>query len=238
MTAFLLNADVGEGCDDSLIMPFIHAANIACGGHAGDEATMRHTLGLAKAHGVLCGAHPGYPDRAGFGRKTSDMPQDALDASLTAQIAALAGLAAQSGLRLAYVKPHGALNHDMLADNALFARLCALVAAADVDPVIMVPTNAGEDTQQRIAREHGLAIWWEVFADRAYEPDGLLRARRYEDALHQTPQRILAQIARIEAHGEIGAVDGSVLDVGHARTICIHGDHPPSVAAIRLRGGI
>lgn len=235
MTAFLLNADVGEGCDDSLIMPYLHAANIACGGHAGDDETMRRTLASAKAHDVLCGAHPGYPDRANFGRVTLAMPAQALDASVAQQIARLAALATAAGMRLAYVKPHGALNHDMLADSALFARLCAVVAAAEVDPVMMVPTNAGQAEQARIAKAHGLQIWWEVFADRAYEANGLLRARRHPDALHQTPARILVQLARIEAHGEIEAIDGSVLDIGHARTVCVHGDHPPSVAALRMR---
>lgn len=232
MSTHLLNADVGEGCDDSRIIPHIQAANIACGAHAGDNATMRRTLALAKQHGILFGAHPGYPDRANFGRQTLAMPAEVLQASIAAQIAALAALAREAEMRPAYVKPHGALNHDMLDNPALFARLCAVIAEADCDNIIMVPTNAQHTEQSRIADEHGLDIWWEVFADRAYEADGRLRARRHPDALHHDPARILAQITRIRQHGEIVAIDGSVLDVSMAHTICIHGDHAPSVAAI------
>lgn len=232
MKTLLLNADVGEGCDDSRIIPYLHAASIACGAHAGDSATMRRTLALAKQHGVLPGAHPGYPDRPHFGRQSLDIPASALDDSIAAQIRTLAAHAEEMDIRLAYVKPHGALNHDMLADVALFARLCAITAAADCDNALMVPVNARHDEQRRIAQAHGITIRWEVFADRAYEPNGLLRARRHADALHQDPAQIRAQIARIEAHGEIEAIDGSILDVSMADTICIHGDHLPSVAAI------
>ncbi|MDO5091409.1 MAG: 5-oxoprolinase subunit PxpA [Cardiobacteriaceae bacterium] len=229
----LLNADVGEGFDDALVMPHLDAANIACGAHAGDEATMRATVQLAKTHRVQIGAHPGYPDRANFGRQTLAIAPDALDASIAAQIAALAAIVRDAGLTIDYVKPHGALNHDMLQDDALFARLCAIVAAADCGKVLMVPTNAREAVQENIAREHGLAIWWEVFADRAYEADGLLRARRHPDAVHGDAGSIRAQWQRIAEKGEIVAIDGSILDVRHARTVCIHGDHPPSIAAIR-----
>lgn len=232
MKTLLLNADVGEGYDDSRIIPHLHAASIACGAHAGDSATMRRALLLAREHGVLPGAHPGYPDRARFGRQSLDMPARLLDDSIAAQIRTLAAHAEEMDIRLAYVKPHGALNHDMLADVALFARLCAITAAADCDNILMVPVNARHDEHRRIAQDHGITLWWEVFADRAYEANGLLRARSHADALHQDPAQIRAQIARIEAQGEIAAIDGSIIDVSMAHTVCIHGDHPPSVAAI------
>lgn len=235
MKTLLFNADVGEGYDDARIMPHLHAANIACGAHAGDTAIMRHTLALAKQHGVIAGAHPGYPDRVNFGRKTLDIPPKSLDDSIATQIANLAALASADIMRLAYVKPHGALNHDMLINPDLFARLCSITASADCNPVLMVPINAQHEMQNRIAHEHGITIWWEVFADRTYEANGLLRARHHPDAMHHDPIHILAQIMRIEAHREIIAIDGSILDMSMAHTICIHGDHPPSVAAITRR---
>lgn len=233
MTPCLLNADVGEGCDDALIMPFIDCANIACGAHAGDSETMRQTLALAKEHRIKAGAHPGYPDRANFGRKSLDMDANAIEATVSAQIAALGAIASTLAYPLAYVKPHGALNHDMLQSDAIFHAICRAVVAENPNLALMVPTNTRHQAQQAIAGQYKLTVWWEVFADRAYEANGLLRSRQYDDALHATPERIMAQLDGIIRHGRITAVDGTSLDVSNACTICIHGDHPASVAAIR-----
>lgn len=230
---YTLNADVGEGCDDALIMPYLDCANVACAAHAGDENVVRETLKLAKQHGVTVGAHPGYPDKANFGRHSLDMSEDELTATLTAQIRLLLDLAVEQAINVGYVKPHGALNHDMLQKPEVLAVICRVVSDIDSNLAIMIPTNAKQAEQQNIAEQYGLTIWWEVFADRAYEPSGLLRPRTYDDAVHADPQTIIAQLNRIRQRGEIVAVDGSVLDISAAQTICIHGDHAPSITAVQ-----
>lgn len=229
-----INADVGEDADDSRIMAYLDCANICCGAHAGGRDTMRTTLALAKHHRVLPGAHPGYPDRANFGRTSLGLSLRAIEKSLREQMIALFEMAVEQAMNLAYVKPHGALYHDMLENGALFTAICRTVAALDPALVMMVPTNTRHDEQQRTATEYGLNIWWEVFADRAYEPDGLLRPRCHADAVHSTPEQIIAQLDGIVQSGTIRAIDGSILDVGAASTVCVHGDHPASVEAVRL----
>lgn len=228
-----LNADVGEGCDDALIMPYLDCANVACAAHAGDENAIRKTLKLAKQHGVSIGAHPGYPDKANFGRHSLSMSEDELSTTLKTQICLLINLANAQGLPLEYVKPHGALNHDMVQKTAVLDIICRVVAKIDDSLAIMIPTNAKHAKQQTIAEKYGLKICWEVYADRAYEPNGLLRPRKYDDAVHANPQTIIEQLNRIRKFGEILAIDGTVLDVSAAQSICIHGDHAASVTAIR-----
>ncbi|SUO95012.1 5-oxoprolinase subunit PxpA [Suttonella ornithocola] len=233
MKKWLLNADVGEGCDDSLIMPYLDCANICCGAHAGGEAVMQETLALAKMHGVMVGAHPGYADRDNFGRISVPMTFDALTQSVREQILALMEAAKAQQIPVYYVKPHGAMNHDMLQSEAIFSAICAAVAGVSERLALMVPTNAHSEQQEKIAAEYGLTIWWEVFADRAYEPSGLLRPRKYADAMHDSADKIVTQIERIMAEGKIRAVDGSDLEVSEGRTICVHGDHALSVEAVR-----
>lgn len=230
---WLMNADVGEGYEDKLIMPYLDCANIACGGHAGDEVTMKQTLKLAKKHTVLVGAHPGYPDLENFGRISMDFSAKELMRCLHGQILGLTTIAEKLDYPLHYVKPHGALNHDMLQSQDIFRTICTMLVAANCPNILMVPTNVGRQWQQAIADEYEIEIWWEVFADRAYESDGLLRSRNYEDAMHTSPAQIVAQIERIIAKETIIAIDGSSLFVPEAITICIHGDHSPSVSAIK-----
>ncbi len=179
------------------------------------------------------GAHPGYPDKANFGRLSLDMSADELAETLRAQLALLLDKAKLQGVAVAYVKPHGALNHDMLQKPEIFQLICQTVSAINSELALMVPTNAMQEQQQATASKYGLSIWWEVFADRAYEPTGLLRPRKFDDAVHENPQTIIEQLNTIRQRGEIVAVDGTVLDIGYAQTICVHGDHAPSVAAVR-----
>lgn len=228
-----LNADVGEGCDDALIMPYLDCANVACAAHAGDESVIRETLRLAKQYGVSVGAHPGYPDKANFGRHSLDMTTDDLATTLREQIHLLLDLAAEQAIKVVYVKPHGALNHDMLQKANVLKVICQVVSAIDSSLAIMIPTNANQVKQQRLAESYGLTLWWEVFADRAYEPSGLLRPRKFADAVHAEPQMIIEQLNSIREQGKITAIDGTLLDVSMAQSICIHGDHAPSVRAIQ-----
>ncbi|PIE42192.1 MAG: hypothetical protein CSA47_01715 [Gammaproteobacteria bacterium] len=224
-----LNADVGEGCDDTLIMPFLDCANICCGMHAGSEAITQKTIALAESYNVTVGAHPGYADAEHFGRLSLDLTPAQLHETLHAQISLLD----QLSKKLAYVKPHGALNHDMLKNDSIFAKICEVTASINPNLALMVPTNARQASQQAIADKYGLTIWWEVFADRAYQPDGLLRPRKYDDAVHRDSERIVEQIRRIRDRESIVAVDGTEIDISTARTICVHGDNSASVQAIR-----
>ncbi|MBS9777728.1 MAG: LamB/YcsF family protein [Gammaproteobacteria bacterium] len=228
-----LNADVGEGCDDALVMPYIDCANVACAAHAGSEEVIRQTLSLAQHNNVTVGAHPGYPDKENFGRFSLDMSSQELTETLEQQIRLLITLAKESGVSVAYVKPHGALNHDMLQKNEVFETICRVVSGIDTGLALMIPTNAKQNDQQAIAESFGLNVWWEVFADRAYEPSGLLRPRKYDDAVHSNYETVAKQLEHIRQYGEIIAIDGSALDVGYAQTICIHGDNEPSVVALK-----
>ena len=226
-----LNADVGEGLDaaDAAIIPLISSANIACGGHAGDERTMRTTVALALRHGVGIGAHPGYPDREGFGRRPLDISPGDLRASLLTQLEALAEVVAEAGGRIAHVKPHGLLYNEAAAQPALAELLADAVRAWDPDVVLV-----GLAGSQLLAagRAAGLAVAAEGFADRAYEPDGSLRPRSRPGALHEDPATVAAQAVSIARDGRAPLPGGGWVAVS-AETLCLHGDEPGAVRNAR-----
>lgn len=215
-----LNSDMGEsfgaytiGADADLLR-VVSSANVACGAHAGDPSVMRQTVRAAKAAGVAVGAHPGFPDLAGFGRREMRMPAQEIEDAVIAQIAALAGVAAVEGVRLAHVKPHGALYNMAAKDAAMADAIAAAIAAVDRSLVMVgLPASALE----RAAQQAGLTFAAEGFADRAYEPDGTLVARSKPGALITDPGR---------------AADGALqlARSGRVRTICIHSDTPGAAA--------
>lgn len=225
-----LNADVGEGQGtDAALMPFITSANIACGAHAGDAATMARTVVLARTHGVAVGAHPGYPDRDGFGRRDLEMTAEELDASLLAQLGALRAVARALGVDLVHVKPHGALYNRAASDPAL----AALVAGATRRfSAHLVLVGLAGSALLDAGREAGLTVAAEAFADRAYEPDGTLRSRRHPGAVHHEPLAVATQAISIARDGCVRAHDGSQVAV-RADTICLHGDTPGAPAIAR-----
>ncbi|MBA2487863.1 MAG: LamB/YcsF family protein [Chloroflexi bacterium] len=217
-----LNADVGEGAGtDAELMPFLSSANIACGGHAGDEGTMRATIALAARHGVVIGAHPGYPDRAGFGRLPMGIAPDLLEASLVEQIAALVAMAGKSGIAVRHVKPHGALYNEAARDLAL-----AMVAARAVGSVSadLVLVGLAGGALLEAGRALGLRVAAEAFADRAYEPDGSLRSRSLPGAVLD-PAAAALQATSIARDSRVRTSDGTWLSIP-ADTLCIHGDTP------------
>ena len=170
-----LNADVGEGEEtDEALIPLVTSVNVACGAHAGDPETMQHTLEVAVRHGVAVGAHPGYPDREGFGRRDLDLSDAQLRATLAEQLLAIDAVARRVGVAIGHVKPHGALYNRAAADARL-ARSVAEVVLATLGPVILVGLAGSELVRQ--GRALGLPVAAEAFADRAYEPDGSLRSR-------------------------------------------------------------
>ena len=233
-----LNADVGERPDaladgrEEALLRQLTSANIACGGHAGDAASMDALVRLAARHGVAVGAHPGYPDRVHFGRTVMDIPTDRLRGSIREQVAALAKAARRHGVRLAHVKPHGALYNAAAADPALAGLIAA--AVADAAPGITLVGLAGSSMLDAW-RSAGFPVAAEAFADRRYEPDGTLRPRRFPDALLTDAAEAAAQALSIARDGRATAWDGRVVPV-RADTLCVHSDTPgaaETVAAIR-----
>ena len=195
---------------------------MACGGHAGNTETMAQTIRSAIANGVAIGAHPGYPDRDGFGRQSGFMTGDALYESLTAQVTALADMAAQMGVRLAHVKPHGALYNDAVKDGDLADIIARVTAETPGDPAFVGMAN----TELELAAErHGLRFIAEAFVDRAYEPDGTLVSRKEPGAVHEDMAVATTQAVRLAEDGRVTARNGDEIDV-RADTLCIHGDTP------------
>jgi UPF0271 protein len=221
-----LNADVGESFGaysighDAGLMRSITSANVAAGFHAGDPSVLRATIRSAKAHGVAVGAHPGYPDLAGFGRRTMAVTAREAEDLVLYQIAAVAGVAAAEGVRLHHVKPHGALYNTAMTDRGLAAAIVRAVAAFDRGLVLVGPPGS---ELLRAGVGAGLRVAPEGFADRAYEPDGSLVARDKQGAVVHHVSDIVARAVRMATDKVVIAVDGSTLPLP-VETICVHSD--------------
>jgi 5-oxoprolinase (ATP-hydrolysing) subunit A len=223
-----LNADVGESFGayaighDPGLMKSITSANVASGFHAGDPSVLRATIRRAKAHGVAVGAHPSFPDLAGFGRREMVMsPREAEDLVLY-QIAAVAGVASVEGVQLQHVKPHGALYNMASRDVALAGAIARAVAAFSHTLILLGPPDS---ELLKAGRAVGLRVAAEVFADRAYEPDGSLVARKKLGAVIHDAGAVIERGVRMAKDGTIAAIDGSIVSL-QADTICVHGDTP------------
>lgn len=233
----LLNCDLGESDgdrrtgNDGEVMPFIDLANVACGFHGGDPVTLRRTLALAREHGVRVGAHPSYPDRAGFGRRSMTLPPEDLVASLHYQLAALDGMAACAGVRVDYVKPHGALYNDMMADASLRGRVLDALASYHRPLKLMLLATGNAEGHREEARARGVDLLFEAFADRCYGDDGHLLPRQMPGAVHHR-QRMLEQVAGLVGEGAVRTAGGRRLTLA-ADTLCVHGDNAEGVGAIR-----
>lgn len=235
MTSVDLNCDCGEsfgawrmGADEALF-PHVTSANIACGFHAGDPATMLRTLLEARRNGVAIGAHPGLPDLVGFGRREMKVSGDEVYAMVLYQVAALAGMADALGAGLTHVKPHGALYNMAAADGRLADAVAR--AVADVDPALVLVGLAGSELLHA-AEAHGLGAASEVFADRNYMPDGSLVPRSRPDAMLTDEAQAITRVVRMVTQGKVQAIDGTDVPV-RADTICIHGDGPHAVPFAR-----
>ena len=230
MASIDLNADLGEGdpFDDELL-GIVSSCNIACGGHAGDEVSMARTVAAALANGVCVGAHPGYPDRDGFGRVSGYLRGHALYESLSGQVTALADIAAELGAPLSHIKPHGALYNDAVRDRELADVIARVTAEAPGKPAFM--GMAGTELHSA-AERHGLAFIAEAFIDRAYEPDGTLVSRSEPGAVHTELSVATTQAVGLAESGRVTARNGDVIDV-EADTLCIHGDTPGAAEAAR-----
>lgn len=235
-----LNCDMGESYgdvvvgDDARVMPHIDQANIACGFHGGDPLTIDKTLVLARTHGVAVGAHPSYPDREGFGRRSMELPHDTLTATLHYQIAALEGMAARHGIQLGHIKPHGALYNDAMRDERLRRQLMQVIAAYHRPLPLVLQATAHNAALEREAQTEGVTLWFEAFADRAYTDDGLLQPRSEPGSVLEV-DAMLAQAEQLVTHGTVTATGGRVLAI-EADTLCVHGDNSHAIAGLsRLR---
>jgi len=235
MTRMDLSCDVGEAVDangaaiEERLYTHVTSVSIACGGHAGDARTMKAAVDRALRWNVGIGAHPSYPDRANFGRVEMDLSADAIADTVCEQVRALAEVAAACGARVAHVKPHGAL-YNQAARDAKIARAIALGVARLRRDVVLV--GLAGSLMLDVFRAEGFRVAAEAYADRRYERDGSLRARRFADALIGDPAEAAAQALRIARQGSAFASDGSEITV-EAQTICIHSDTPnaPEIAA-------
>ena len=238
--ALLLNCDLGEcpeaqitGLDDQ-VMPFIDQASIACGFHAGNHSLMKKTLLSAKQHNVAVGAHPSYPDSAGFGRRSMNLPPTEIIKLLQHQIRSLNEVAEILGIQVSYVKPHGALYNDMMINGHLRSAIMqAIVDSQEINNqplAFMLQATADAEIHRQEAQMFGLELIFEAFADRCYNDDGSLLSRSVEGAVHSR-EKMLAQVQQLKNHRTVTTISGLELPL-QADSLCVHGDNREAVNAI------
>jgi UPF0271 protein len=226
--------------NDEAVMPFVDMANIACGMHASDPTTMARTVQLACRFGVSIGAHPGYPDLLGFGRRELELEAEELEACVLYQIGALDGICRAQGRRVEYVKPHGALYNRMMRDQVTLDSMIAAVRRYDAGLPLVV-LGAGESANAALrerAAGQGVELWFEAFADRAYDARGRLVPRSEPGAVHTDVDRVLRQVKEIAEQGQVSTLDGGIIPL-QADTLCLHGDNEQLLAAVgRIRAAL
>ncbi|KDM90532.1 5-oxoprolinase subunit PxpA [Photobacterium galatheae] len=235
-----LNCDMGESFgswqmgDDEAVMPWIDMANIACGFHASDPDIMSETVACAIAHKVVIGAHPGYDDKPGFGRRSIPHSPAAIRHLVAYQTGALEAICQLHGGHVAYVKPHGALYHDLMGQpvvlEAILTAMAAMNRQRDIPLSLMVLSKRDNSVIEAMARQHQVNLLFEAFADRAYDEQGNLVARSQPGAVHHDHHKILQQALEL-ASGQVTTLSGQILQL-QADTLCVHGDNPESIATI------
>ncbi|MDR6177273.1 UPF0271 protein [Pseudomonas sp. SORGH_AS 211] len=234
----LLNCDSGESYgawsmgDDAHAIPLVDQANLACGFHAADPLTMQRAVTLAVANGVQIGAHPAYPDLVGFGRRPMACTPAEVEAMILYQIGALDAFCRAAGVRVEYVKPHGALYNALVKDDALLTAALAACARYRQGLPLMVLAKADNDRERRLAEAAGVPLLLEAFADRAYLADGSLAPRGQAGAVHHDAERILAQAVAIARGEDFPGFDGQPMRL-RADSLCVHGDNAESLAVLR-----
>ena len=233
-----LNSDVGEsfgnyklGLDEDVI-PLISSANIACGFHAGDPAVMRHTVTIAKENGVAIGAHPGFPDLVGFGRRYLDASLEEIKDLVTYQIGALQAFAAAQGVKLQHVKPHGALYTMAVKNAAIWEAVAEAIAAVDSRLILFVLAGTDRQNLEAVGARHGIRIAFEFFGDRAYNSDGSLVSRKESGSVIHDGDMVAEKVLKMVQEGRVVCKDGSEIELT-ADTICVHGDNPSALSLVR-----
>jgi len=233
-----LNSDVGEsfgnyklGMDEEVI-PLISSANIACGFHAGDPAVMKRTIQIAAENGVAIGAHPGFPDLIGFGRRNMDASLEEIHDYVLYQVGALQGFATARGIKLQHVKPHGALYTMAVQNNDIWDAVARAIAAVDASLILYVLAGSNRKDLDAIGERHGIRIAFEFFGDRAYNPDGSLVSRKVPGAVIHDHEAVAEKVLKMVKEGRVVCKDGSEIDMT-ADTICVHGDNPSALALVK-----
>lgn len=221
-----LNCDLGESFGnytigmDEKVLQYITSANVACGFHASDPLVMSKTVAMAKKEGVAVGAHPGFPDLVGFGRRNMNVSFDEAKAMVTYQIGALNGFCQKNKMKLQHVKPHGALYNMAVKDEILAKAICEAIYGVDKNLILLAPYGS---KMASVGKEMGLQVAMEVFADRAYEPDGSLVARTKEGAMITDEEIAIKRVLRMILEGKVKAIDGTDIEI-QADSVCVHGD--------------
>lgn len=233
-----LNCDLGEsygawqmGQDDQ-VMPLIDMANVACGFHAADPMVIRRTVALAARYGVEIGAHPSYHDLAGFGRRSIVHTPEEIHALMLYQLGALDGVCRAEGLQIRYVKPHGALNNDMMRDSSLLEAVMVSVRTYNRALPLMIPVTLDYPRHRELAERTGTRLLLEAFADRAYDDKGQLVSRKEPGAVYAETDTIVKQAQSFADQQGVHSISGKWLDLP-ADSLCVHGDNTHAVAAIR-----
>jgi len=231
------NCDMGESFgnwkmgNDQAVMPYVDMANIACGFHASDPVTMARTVALALEHNVTIGAHPGYPDLAGFGRREMKLSQEELKQSILYQLGALEAICRAQGGEIEYVKPHGALYNQMAQDSEILLTVMTAVAEFKTGCPLMMIAGVCDETALSLAAPMGLPLLFEAFCDRAYNDDGTLVSRQQPGAVHGSVERVIQQIKEISLQQQVTTISGGNRTI-KADSICLHGDNEHLLASI------
>ena len=231
-----LNSDLGEsfgaytlGMDERL-MDYITSANVACGWHAGDPMVMQKTLHAAAQKGVAVGAHPGYPDLMGFGRREMKITPEEAYAYVLYQLGALDAFARVEGCNIQHIKPHGALYNQACKDEKLAGAICRAAREFSEDLIVLAPYNSAF---RKAAEAIGQPFAGEFFADRAYQPDGSLVPRSQPGAVIHDPELACRRVLQMAHEGTVTCIDGSVLHM-HCVSVCVHGDNEAALASVKM----
>ena len=226
---------MGEALDmgcDAQIMPYIDMANLACGFHAGDPVTMHKSIKEAKANGVSIGAHPSYPDLEGFGRREMDCSVEEIVSLIIYQSGALNALCQSYGVKIHYIKPHGALYNTMMKDMEVFKAIAKAVSKYDKNIKLMILSSTHNDEYASIADKYGISLLYEVFADRAYQDDGNLVPRSQSGAVLSSEAEVVQRAKLLQEEGCIESINGKKLTL-QADTLCVHGDNAQALNIIQ-----
>lgn len=233
-----LNSDVGEsfgiyklGLDEEVI-PHLTSANIGCGFHGGDPGVMRKTIALAKQFGVEVGAHPGFPDLIGFGRRNMDATLEEIQDYILYQTGALQAFAHSQGLRLQHLKAHGALYNMAVANPKIWEAMAAVISKLDREIILVALASSNNEPLLELGKRYGIRIALEAFPDRAYNKDGSLVSRREKGAVIHDHEVVVQRALKMALEGKVIAVDGAEIEL-RPDTLCVHGDNPAAVQVVR-----
>ncbi len=233
-----MNSDVGESFGvyklglDEMVIPHITSANIACGFHAGDPGVMRKTVALAKQFGVEVGAHPGYPDLMGFGRRNVDATLEEIQDYVVYQTGALMAVAQSQGLKLQHVKAHGSLYNMAVTNPKIWEAMAEVIARIDREIILVVLASSKREPLFEVGKRHGIRIAFEAFPDRAYNKDGSLVSRREKGAVIHDHKIVAKRALKMALEGKVVASDGTEIEL-KADTLCVHGDNPAAVEMVK-----